>query len=207
MQSKRIHGTIHNVIFFKIGIFPCTIKFLHSSCLTLTQSWFRKVQSTHWGINPMGVFCRRHFKSILPNLNIYIFIQILMKFVLILMVQVSNRPETIPLTNDDQVSRSHIAALGHNDLTNRSYNPSISAIVIPLLSQVICDLYCSRNPRPQTIHHKLCRFSVCAWVWLLHDNIIKWKHFSRYWSFVRGIHRSPVDSPHKSQWRGAWMVL
>ena len=24
-----------------------------------------------------------------------------------------------------------------------------------------------------------------------------------YWPFVRGIHRSPVDSPHKGQWRGA----
>ena len=29
-----------------------------------------------------------------------------------------------------------------------------------------------------------------------------WKHFSRYWPFVRGIHRSPVTSPHKGQWRG-----
>ena len=28
-------------------------------------------------------------------------------------------------------------------------------------------------------------------------------NFPRYWSFVRGIHRSPVDSPHESQWRGA----
>ena len=36
-----------------------------------------------------------------------------------------------------------------------------------------------------------------------HDNVIKWKHFPRYWPFVRGIHRSPVNSPHKSQWRGA----
>ena len=36
-----------------------------------------------------------------------------------------------------------------------------------------------------------------------HDDVIKWKHFPRYWPFVRGIHRSPVDSPHKSQWRGA----
>ena len=27
--------------------------------------------------------------------------------------------------------------------------------------------------------------------------------FSRYWPFVRGIHRSPVNSPHKCQWRGA----
>ena len=31
----------------------------------------------------------------------------------------------------------------------------------------------------------------------------KWKHFSRYCPFVRGIHRSPVNSPHKGQWRGA----
>ena len=27
--------------------------------------------------------------------------------------------------------------------------------------------------------------------------------FSYYWPFVRGIHRWPVDSPHKGQWRGA----
>ena len=39
----------------------------------------------------------------------------------------------------------------------------------------------------------------------LHDVDIKWKHFLRYWSFVRGIHRSPVDSPHKGRWRGALM--
>ena len=30
-------------------------------------------------------------------------------------------------------------------------------------------------------------------------------HFPRYWPFVRGIHRSPVDSPHKGQWHGALM--
>ena len=38
-----------------------------------------------------------------------------------------------------------------------------------------------------------------------HDDVIKWKHFSRYCPFVRGIHRSPVNSPHKGQWRGALM--
>ena len=36
-----------------------------------------------------------------------------------------------------------------------------------------------------------------------HDDVIKWKHFPRYRPFVWGIHRSPVISPHKSQWRGA----
>ena len=29
----------------------------------------------------------------------------------------------------------------------------------------------------------------------LHDDVIKWNHFPRYWS--------PVNSPHKGQWRGA----
>ena len=38
-----------------------------------------------------------------------------------------------------------------------------------------------------------------------YDDVIKWKHFPRYWPFVRGIHRSPVNSLHKGQWRGALM--
>ena len=44
----------------------------------------------------------------------------------------------------------------------------------------------------------MCKASV-------HDDVIKWKHFPRYWPFVRGIHRWPVNSPHKGQWRGALM--
>ena len=35
--------------------------------------------------------------------------------------------------------------------------------------------------------------------------VIKGKHFPRYWPFVRGIHRSPVNFPHKGQWREALM--
>ena len=46
-----------------------------------------------------------------------------------------------------------------------------------------------------------CLFTVS----LSHDDVIKWKHFPCYWPFVRGIHRSPVNSPHKGQWRGALM--
>ena len=34
------------------------------------------------------------------------------------------------------------------------------------------------------------------------DDVIKWKHFPRNWQLVWGIHRSPVNSPHKGQWRG-----
>ena len=32
-----------------------------------------------------------------------------------------------------------------------------------------------------------------------HDDVIKWKHFPRYWPFVQ----SPVNSSRKGQWRGA----
>ena len=39
----------------------------------------------------------------------------------------------------------------------------------------------------------------------LHDDVIKWKQFPCYWPFVRGIHRSPVNSLHKGQWRWALM--
>ena len=41
----------------------------------------------------------------------------------------------------------------------------------------------------------------------LHLNGPWWRHqmetFPRCWPFVRGIHRSPVNSPHKGQWHGA----
>ena len=40
---------------------------------------------------------------------------------------------------------------------------------------------------------------------LNHDNVIKWKHLPRYWPFVRGVHRSWVNSPHKGQRRRALM--
>ena len=36
-----------------------------------------------------------------------------------------------------------------------------------------------------------------------YDDVIKWKQFPRYWPFVQGIHRWPVNSPHKGHWRGA----
>ena len=36
-----------------------------------------------------------------------------------------------------------------------------------------------------------------------HNDVIKWKHFPRYWPFVRGIYRSPVNSTHKGQCRRA----
>ena len=40
-----------------------------------------------------------------------------------------------------------------------------------------------------------------------HDDVIKWKHSPRCWPFVRGIHRSPVNSPHGTSDTELWCFL
>ena len=52
-----------------------------------------------------------------------------------------------------------------------------------------------------------CHWQKCSIIakCIYHDDVIKCKNVSRYWPFVRGIRRSPVNSPHKGQWRGALM--
>ena len=50
------------------------------------------------------------------------------------------------------------------------------------------------------------RYECLSLFFFYQNDVIKWKHFPRYWPFVRGIHRSPVNSPHKGQWRGAVML-
>ena len=49
----------------------------------------------------------------------------------------------------------------------------------------------------ELFHYFFFKFDLSAF--LNHDDVIKWKHFLRYWPFVRGIHRSLVNSPHKGQ--------
>ena len=45
---------------------------------------------------------------------------------------------------------------------------------------------------------------------LRYPTVAWWRHqmetFPRYWPCVRGIHRSPVNYPHKGQWREALML-
>ena len=63
--------------------------------------------------------------------------------------------------------------------------------------------------RPTTMNWMTSRASGSmpfgAGSWKTHDDVIKWKYFPRYCPFGWGIHRLPVNSPHKSQWRGALM--
>ena len=56
-----------------------------------------------------------------------------------------------------------------------------------------------------TLEHSNFSISMSSQILTTHDDFIKWKHFPHCWPFVRGIHRSPVNSPHKGQWRGALM--
>ena len=63
------------------------------------------------------------------------------------------------------------------------------------------NLYCSfhlniSSLRQGTFHSNIHYFP-------RNHDVIKRKHFPRCWPFVRGIHRSPVNSLHKGQWRGA----
>ena len=71
-------------------------------------------------------------------------------------------------------------------------------------------------------------FSLSLWIWLhevfehgnilsmnidkitltcYHDDVIKWKHFPRYWTFVRGIHRSRWIPRTKASDAELWCFL
>ena len=59
---------------------------------------------------------------------------------------------------------------------------------------------------PSALHH-LCNFCLPITMDFYNDDVIKSKHFPRYWPFVRGIHRSPVNYPQKSRWHGAFIFF
>ena len=67
------------------------------------------------------------------------------------------------------------------------------------------------NTLGRTLLNTLSHLSSNAWMLLqmclYHDDVIKWKHFPRYWPFVRGIHRSPVNSPHEGSDAELWCFL
>ena len=80
----------------------------------------------------------------------------------------------------------------------------------------------SKTPQLTVFCARSHEYIVCASHSILHTNLLVaggfpaqristwWCHqmetFPRYWPFVRGIHRSPVNSPHKVQWRGALVL-
>ena len=77
-----------------------------------------------------------------------------------------------------------------------------------------CVRYYLHNSSEHPIMISPCsHVSVIKWKSLLfmidkcNDGAAKWKLFPCYWPFVRGIHRTPVDSPYRGQWRGTSMFF
>ena len=62
-----------------------------------------------------------------------------------------------------------------------------------------CHLFNSQ----QTYHHNITYVNICyrepVIYGYVHEDVITWKQFLCYWSFVRGIHRSPVLSQRTSK--------
>ena len=71
---------------------------------------------------------------------------------------------------------------------------------------VWAQLWYIRLEMADDMKNALSRTKIFAYVSLGHGYVIKWKHSPRYWPFVGEIHRSPVDSPHKGQWREALVI-
>ena len=101
-----------------------------------------------------------------------------------------SHPDELPM-DVQEVYKYKVRIVVSDNLSNREY---------------ICTYkngICSSDSRFSTALHNM---DACQSV-QFHDDVIKWKHFPRYWPFVWGIHRSPVNSPHKGQWRQAWMFF
>ena len=89
------------------------------------------------------------------------------------------------------------------------------AIIITKFVLALCDTR-KISPKCQTIWKRICHFQMCPFRYLVtfhpeickhplrHDDVINGKYFPYYWAFVRGIHRWPVDSPHKGPVTRSW---
>ena len=103
------------------------------------------------------------------------------------------------------------AAKNMSEINIMLYSEYIWATVLPrTLIRKQSRIYCWRKK----YNFSLWLFLICPDMqgMLLTDSIVdvpiglfimmtssKWKNFQRYWPYVRGIHRSPVSSPHKGQ--------
>ena len=76
----------------------------------------------------------------------------------------------------------------------------------PSVGKNICQLYDRQGARQSAWIQVLAHLAIDTMlIIVVDDDVIKWKHFRRYWPFVQGIHQSPVNNPHKGQWHGALM--
>ena len=84
-----------------------------------------------------------------------------------------------------------------------SYSFALTNYILPPPLMWVVEMTDRSRINPVSVRHGLVLIHCISHLPTFHKDVIKWKHFPRYWPFVRGIHRWPVDSSHKSQWRGA----
>ena len=65
----------------------------------------------------------------------------------------------------------------------------------------------SRSPLPQSQWRNLGKMKDANHNMTIHDDVIKWKHFPRYWPFARGIHRSRWIPRTKASDAELWCFL
>ena len=101
-------------------------------------------------------------------------------------------------------STAYVPSLSMNPISIRSASSSTDRSKAWRIGQWSSDIM--SNPAGRLAVHDIATLANCVkWSTIIHDDVIKWKHFPRNWPFVREIHRSPVNFPHKGQWRGALM--
>ena len=110
-----------------------------------------------------------------------------------------NSPHKWPVTRkmfpfDDVITGMHV--LSYHAYEKKYPNTHVWYTILQLYSS------CSGNIQ-YMVYMTYAKYSVISQDH--YDDVIKWKHFPRYWPFVREIHRWPVNSPNKGQWGGALM--
>ena len=85
-------------------------------------------------------------------------------------------------------------------ITTRVHRPIDSVFNMPMKTRK--KTFVTFYIKPKTFS-KQQNMGWIMWIAEDHYDIIKWEHLSRYWHFVRGIHRWSEGYPHEGQWCGA----
>ena len=73
------------------------------------------------------------------------------------------------------------------------------------IPQYLWDIVTCPCPPYLLLAHKSTHMQTVCCVYVTHDDVIKWKHFSRYWHFVRGKPPVSCGLPKVPQWRGCFL--
>ena len=140
------------------------------SCLSCIIEWIAPVplwmthRISHWPFETdakWALYCRWHFKFILPNEQFEFLLQYLKKKFLRVQLTITNRRQAVIWTNDYITYCCMPASL-----------PSISSM----------SPQCCWDPLLSDIMVKM----ISSLLHMVHEDVIKWKHVPRYWDLCEG---------------------